>query len=84
MLIKQDIDKIYLYAKDPYEAKYKLLTNKLKSICLTDFGASKAFSEYSNNMDHIYKSIDECNPSKKHKILIIFDNMIVDIFNNKT
>ena len=42
-MIKQDIDKIYLYAKDPYEAKYKLLTNKLKSICLTDFGAAKAF-----------------------------------------
>ena len=26
-----DIDKIYLYAKDPYEAKYQLLINKRES-----------------------------------------------------
>ena len=26
-----DIDKIYLYAKDPYEAKYQLLINKIES-----------------------------------------------------
>ena len=25
-----DIDKMYLYAKDPYEAKYQLLINKRK------------------------------------------------------
>ena len=28
---KSDIDKIYLYVKDPYEAKYHLLINKQKS-----------------------------------------------------
>ena len=27
-----DIDKIYLYAKDPYEAKYQFLINKLERI----------------------------------------------------
>ena len=27
-----DIDKIYLYAKDPYEAKYQFLINKRESI----------------------------------------------------
>ena len=26
---KPDIDKIYLYAKDPYEPKYKFLINKI-------------------------------------------------------
>ena len=26
-----DIDKMYLYAKDPYEAKYQFLINKLES-----------------------------------------------------
>ena len=32
-----DIDKIYLYAKDPYEAKYQLLINKKESIGLKHF-----------------------------------------------
>ena len=34
-------------------------------------------------MDDIYKSIEECNPNKKQKILIVFDDMIVDMLTNK-
>ena len=48
-----------------------------------DFNESKAFIEYSNDMDHIYKNIEECNPNKKRKILMVFDNMIADMLNNK-
>ena len=40
-----DIDKIYLYAKDPYEAKYQLLINKRKSTELKYLNDSKAFIE---------------------------------------
>ena len=36
------IDKIYLYAKDPYEAKYKLLINKRESAGLKHLNDSKA------------------------------------------
>ena len=43
------------------------------------FSDSKASIEYSNNMDNIYKNIEEDNPNKKRKILIIFDNMIADV-----
>ena len=35
-----DIDKIYLYAKDPYEEKYQFLINKRKSAVLTHFNDS--------------------------------------------
>ena len=42
-----DIDKIYLYAKDPYEAKYQCLINKRESTGLQHFNDSKAFIEYS-------------------------------------
>ena len=38
--------------------------------------------EYSNDMDDIYKNIEEYNPNRKHRILIVFDNMIADIFSN--
>ena len=49
-----DIDKIYLYTKDPYEAKYQFLINKRESTGLKHFIVSKAFIEYSNDMDDIY------------------------------
>ena len=67
-----DIDKIDLYAKDPYEAKHQFLINKRESIALKHFNDSKAFIEYSNDMGDIYKNIKECNPNKKHKISIVF------------
>ena len=44
---------------------------------------SKAFSKYSNDMDDIYKNIEEYNPNKKRKILIVFDGMIAYMLNNK-
>ena len=34
-------------------------------------------------MDNIYKNIEEYNPNKKRKILIVFDNMIADMLSNK-
>ena len=78
-----DIDKIYLYAKDPYEAKYHFLINKRESMELNHFNDPKAFTEYSNNMQDVYKNIDEYNADKERKILIVFDDMIADLINNK-
>ena len=49
-----DIDKIYLYAKDPYKAKYILLINKREITGLKYSNDSKAFIEYSNYMDDIF------------------------------
>ena len=78
-----DIDKIYLYAKDPYEAKYQFLINKRENIGLKHFNDVKAFIEYSNDMEDVYKNIDEYNPGKKRNISIVFDDMIADKINNK-
>ena len=77
-----DIDKIYLYAKDLYEAKYQFLINKRESTGLKHFNDPKAFSEYSNDMPDVYKNIDEYNTDKERKMLIVFD-MITDMINNK-
>ena len=54
-----DIDKIYLYAKDPYEAKCQFLINKRESTGLKHFCDPKAFIEYSNDMQDVYECIDE-------------------------
>ena len=35
-------------------------------------------------MDDIYKHIEEYNPNKKQKILIVFRDMIADMLSNKT
>ena len=72
-----DIDKIYLYAKDPYEAKYQYLINKPEKV--DHFKDPKAFIKYSNDMQDVYKNIEDYNPGKKRKIIIVFDHMIADI-----
>ena len=77
-----DTDK-YLYAKDPYEAKYQFLISKRESTGLKHFNDPKAFTDYSNNMQDVYKSTDEYNADKERKILIVFDDMIADMINNK-
>ena len=78
-----DIDKIYLYAKDPYEAKYQYLINKREGVGINHFNDPKAFIEYSNDMRNVYKNIDDYNPDKENKILIVFDDMIADMIHNK-
>ena len=39
--------------------------------------------EYSNDMSDVYKNIEDYNPDKKRKLLIVFDDMIADMINNK-
>ena len=77
-----DIDKIYLYVKDPYEKKYQYLIDKRENVGLNHFNDPKAFIEYSNDMQDVYKNIEDYNPIKKRKVLIIFHDMIADMINN--
>ena len=78
-----DIDKIYLYANDPYEAKYQYLINKREKVGLDHFDDPKAFIEYSNDMQDVYKNIGDYNPRKNRKVIIVFDDRIADTINNK-
>ena len=39
--------------------------------------------EYLNDMQRVYKNIEDFNPNKKLKVLIVFDDMIADMINNK-
>ena len=78
-----NIDKIYLYSKYPYKARYQYLINIREKAGLKRFNDPKAFIEYSNDMCDVYKTIDEYNIDKEHKILIVFDDRIADIIKNK-
>ena len=79
-----DIDKIYLYPKDPYECKYQYLINLHDKVGLKRFNDPKAFMEYSNDMHDVYKNTNYYNPDKENKILIVFDDMIADMIQNKS
>ena len=72
-----------MYAKDPCEDKYQFLINKRESIGLKHFSDPKAFIEYSNDMHDVYGNINYYNPDKENKILIVFNDMIADMINNK-
>ena len=61
------IDKIYFYVKDPHEAKYQYLINKGEKVDLNHYDDPKAFIEYSNGMQDIYKNIDEYSIDKERK-----------------
>ena len=64
---QRDIDKIYLHAKDPYQAKYQYLINKRVCAGMDHFNDPKAFIEYSNDMHDVYKILIITTPIKKIK-----------------
>ena len=55
----------------------KFLINKRESTDLKRFSDSKSFIKYSNNMVDIYKNIEDYNPNKRRKILIVFDMILI-------
>ena len=82
LIKKQDyhdvIDKIYLYARDLNEPKYQFLIKKREDAGIRYLNDPNAFIEYSNTMDGIYENINDYNPSREGKILIVFDDKYYD------
>ena len=72
-----------MYVKDLNEPKYEFLIANRKNAGIKHCNNLNAFIEYSNAMDDVYKNIDNYNPSRKRKVLIVFDDMIADIMTNK-
>ena len=77
------IDKIYLNAKDLNELKHQFLIEKRENVGIKHLDDPKAFIEYSKCMDDVYNDINDYNPSRKIKILIVFDDIIAVIMTNK-
>ena len=77
------IDKIYLYAKDLEEPKYKLLIDKREKAGINFNNDPNAFIEHSNSMDDILSNIEDYNKKRRRKVLIIFDDMISHVMSDK-
>ena len=50
---RPDIDKIYLYVKDPFESKYQLLINGREKVGIENLKNPKAFIDYSQTIDDV-------------------------------
>ena len=81
---QSEIDKIYLYANDLSEDKYKYLIKNRENAGIKHLNDSNAFIECSDTIDDVYENIDNYNPSRKTKNLIVFDDMIAEIMTNKS
>ena len=80
---QNNIDQIYFYARDLNEPKYKYLIKKREDVEIKHVNNPNAFIECSNAMDDVYENIDDGNPIRKRKKLIVFDDMIADIMDNR-
>ena len=78
---QNDIEKIYLYVRDLSKPKYEYSIKKRAGI--KHLNNPNAFIECSNAIDDVYENIDDYNPTRKRKKLIVFDDMIADIMTNK-
>ena len=64
---QNDIDKIFLYARDLNKPKYKILIKKREDAGIKHLNDPNAFIECSNTMDDVYENIHDYNPSRKKK-----------------
>ena len=69
-----DTETIYLYVNDPFESKYQLLNNGKEKIGIKKLKNSKAFIFYSQTIDDLYENLEDHNPTKKRRELIVFDD----------
>ena len=65
---QNDVDKIYLYAKDLSERKYEILIENCQNVGIKHFNDPNAFIESSNTLDDVYDDINDYNPSRKKNL----------------
>ena len=81
--LQDDIDKIYLHAKNLSEPKYGFLIKRCENAGIKHLSDPNALIMRSDTIDDVYENIDDYNQIRKRKILIVFDDTIADIRTNK-
>ena len=83
---QNDIDKIYLYARDLNEPKYKILIKKREDAGIKHLNDPNAFIECSNTIDDVYENINDYIWEEKEKswlFLMIWSRILSQIKNFK-
>ena len=57
--------------------------NERKKVGIENLKNSKTFIDYSQTIDDVYENLEDYNPTKKRRVLIVFDDMIADMKSNK-
>ena len=78
-----NVAKIYLYVKDPFESKYQLLNNERDKAAIEKLKNPKPFIDYSQTIDGVYENLEDYNPTKKKRQLIMFYDITADKKSNK-
>ena len=79
---RPNIDKIHLYVKYPVESGYQLLINQREKVGLENLKNPKTFIDYLQTIDGVYENLEDYNPTKKRRVLIVFDDMIAYMESN--
>ena len=72
-----------MHSKDLNEPKFQFLIKTREDIGVKHLNNPKAFIEYSAYTDDVCNNIDDYNPTRNRKILILFDDMMADIMTNR-
>ena len=80
---RPDIEKIYLYVKDPFKSKHLLLITGREKVEIDILKNAKEFNDYLQTINDVYEALEEYNPTKKRRVSIVFDDMIADMKSNK-
>ena len=78
---RPDIDNIYSYVKDPFKSKYQLLINGREKVGIENLKSPKAFIDYSQTIDDVNENLEDYNPTKRRRVLIVL--VIADVKSNK-
>ena len=60
-----------------------MLINGREKVGIENLKNPKAFIDYSQTIDDVYENLEDYNPTKKRRVLIVFDDMIADMESNK-
>ena len=56
-----------------------MLINRREKVGTEELKNPKAFIDYLQTIDDVYENLEDYNPTKKRKVLIVFDDMIADM-----
>ena len=60
-----------------------MLINGREKVGIKNLKNPKAFIDYSKQIEDVYENLKDYNPTKKRRVLIVFDDMIADMESDK-
>ena len=60
-----------------------MLIKQREKVGIESLKNPKVFVDYSETIDDVYENLEDYNPTKKRRVLIVFDDMIADMESNK-